>query len=257
MVVGAPYLPAKQIYYNSDGSGRDSYIVQNYGGTINDYRSPMDFHSTYRSGSPPQTPRDHSKIRSPRLIMAERDMAIRQKQLCEFLAAPRSPVDHSLPKRTQRPQTQRSPRNRKLKSMQTSIHAPQSARRHGTHAYPRPQTTEPFLDRTAPMANTWLPTSFMTQGSPKSTVAWSNTASGFSSDAMTPRGKNKLQPIAPNAFTFVAGHTPRTYGVQDDAFDVMYRPGPMVFETTPPPPTAMMKSKPADVGSTAKPQAMA
>lgn len=181
--MGAPYVPAKQIFYNSDGSGRDSYITQHYGGTIREYRSPTDFHMTYRSATPAPVRRGVQakplRHRSPRLIMAERDMAMRQKHLCEFLSAPRSPIDNSLPKRPARASTQCSPRNRKLKSFQPRM--PQSARRHpGSRS-----KSKPFLDRTVPIASEWLPATF---GNYSAVLPWSALA--------TERGGKKLKPIA-------------------------------------------------------------
>ena len=92
--------PSKPINYRSDGTGRDSYVIQNSGGLVSDYRSipvEQNFKSSLRFN--PQSPlkvssdkpwgaeiTDFLNWRTPKDQMAIRQRAKQQRALLERLS---------------------------------------------------------------------------------------------------------------------------------------------------------------------------
>jgi len=168
--------------------------------------------------APPQT------HQSPRVLMHQREEAIRQKNLTNFLSQPRSAIDNSLPKRrrayTHRASTAR-PSYRVPRRTATAIaHQPQ--------AY---QQQRPAAEW-ATMSNTWLPTSFAPVGQqhpgfnttfPPS-LQYQNSAGVHSSEPPVNEIlmlSRKLQPLPKSINQSVYG--PYLSRDTDDAFGLMYR----------------------------------
>lgn len=239
MVVGAPYVPSKQIFYGSDGTGRDSYVVSGYGGTIKDFQTVGDFHKTYRTASPPASRRPQSH-RSPRSMQYARDEARHQRKVSNFLSQPRDPRTHSLPRRAATARgSSRSARH--VPRSRVSCTIPETAPRQ-QRVYPTMLTTcmKSSKQKTAEwntMSQSWLPTNFVKRdglmipeletqcpAGVHSTIL----GMGYEQNQMLQLTRNKMaQSLSKSMNHSVYG--PYLSRETDDAFGLMYRPPTMEF----------------------------